>query len=191
MSLLTPPAPTRFQRRVVFACLAAATMPIAALPIVVREYKNGLPGVHATNPDIKLGLAPDPTDRDRSVLVVNYPAPTADPAARDIWLDSETANWTQARTIEFRIKSDSATRLSLSFLDRNGVAYTAWTNVEPGEWRAVQLPFAEIRPNPSFQPPGAKVGASMDISRVERLGFAPQGRTSGRLAISRILLTTP
>jgi len=55
----------------------------------------------------------------------------------------------------------------------------------------VRIPFAEIRPNPYFQPPGAKIGVPMDIGAVERFGFAPQGRTSGRLAISRILLTTP
>jgi hypothetical protein len=150
-----------------------------------------LPGVHAANRDIKLSLAPDPTDRDRSILAVDYPAPTADPAGRDIWLDSETADWTPARTIEFRVKSDSAMRLSISFVDRNGVAYTSWTDIEAGDWRAVRIPFSEIRPNPYFQPPGAKLGASMDISNVARLGFAPQTRSIGRLAISRILLSTP
>ena len=110
--------------------------------------------------------------------MVDYPAPTAEPAGRDIWLDSETADWTPARAIEFRVKSESPTRLSMSFLDRNGVAYTAWTDIEPGEWRAVRIPFSGIRPNPYFQPPGAKTGASMDIGHVGGFGLAPQGRTS-------------
>ena len=66
-------------RGAVFACLAAATIPVGAPPIVVREYKSGLPGVHAANRDTKLSLAPDPTDRDRSVLVVDYPGADGGP----------------------------------------------------------------------------------------------------------------
>ena len=53
------------------------------------------------------------------------------------------------------VKADSALRLSVSFLDQNGVAYTAWADVVPGDWRTVELPFEQIRPNPYFQPPGA------------------------------------
>jgi hypothetical protein len=50
----------------------------------------------------------------------------------------------------------------------------------------VRIAFADIRPNPYFQPPGAKTGAPIDVSAVERIGFAPQDPAAGRLAIGAI-----
>ena len=55
-------------------------------------------------------------------------------------------------------------------------------------WQSVRLPFVEMRPNPYFQPPDAKTGTSLDVSDVKAIGFAPQDRTAGRLAISRFVI---
>jgi len=52
----------------------------------------------------------------------------------------------------------------------------------------VRIPFAEIRPNPYFQPPGAKTGTPLDVSDVKWIAFAPQDQAPGRLAIGRFLV---
>ena len=41
---------------------------------------------------------------------------------------------------------------------------------------------------PVFQPPGANLGAAIDVSDVKFIAFAPQDRTSGRLVISRFVV---
>jgi len=79
-------------------------------------------------------------------------------------------------------------RLSVSFMDRNHVAYTHWVELQGGEWQTVRIPFAQLRPNPYFQPPDAKQGAPLDVSEVQRIGFAPQDPGAGHLAIGKIWL---
>jgi hypothetical protein len=156
--------------------------------MVVQAYEKGLSAVRAGNPDVKLRVGPDPALGDEAVLFVEYPPPTGDPAGRDVWCDSENHDWTAGRAISFRVKPDHALKLSVSFLDRNRVAYTSWTELRGGEWQTVRIPFDEIRPNPYFQPPGAKTGAPIDVSEVMGIGFAPQDQTAGRLAIGRFIV---
>ena len=156
--------------------------------IVIQAYANGIAGIRTTNPDIKLNVGRDPAVPDEAVLLVEYPAPTGNPAGRDVWCDAENQDWTRGRAISFRAKSDMAIRLSVSFIDRNRVAYTSWTDLQGGAWQTVRIPFDAIRANPYFQPPGAKTGAPIDVSEVARIGFAPQSQTAGRLAISRFVV---
>jgi hypothetical protein len=54
--------------------------------IVIHDYRNGLAGVHAANPAIRLRLIRDSTRLGDSLLVVEYPPPTGDPAALDLRL---------------------------------------------------------------------------------------------------------
>src|SRR5262245_51012793 len=147
--------------------------------VVIHEYKDGLSGVRAPNPDIRLNVGRDPAVPEERVLLVEYPPPTNDPAGRDVQCDAENQNWTAGRAISFRIKADHATRLSVSFIDRNRVVYTAWADLTAGTWQIVRIPFADIRPNPYFQPPDAKTGAPLDVSEVKFMAFAPQDKTSG------------
>ena len=88
----------------------------------------------------------------------------------------------------FQIKPDHSLRMSLSFLDRNRVAYTAWTELKGGLWQLVRIPLDEIRPNPFFQPPDARTGRPIDVSDVKGIAFAPQDKTSGRLAIGKFVV---
>jgi hypothetical protein len=155
---------------------------------VIQAYKDELSRACRANPDVRLSIGRDPSLPDQSVMLIEYPAPTGDPAARDVRCDAEDQNWTSGRAISFQVKPATPLRLSVSFLDRNGVAYTAWTNLQGGMWLRVRIPFAEIRPNPYFQPPGAKTGAPLDVSDVKWIAFAPQDQASGRLAISRFLV---
>ena len=60
--------------------------------------------------------------------------------------------------------------------------------LQEGVWQSIRISFAEIRPNPYFQPPDARKGAPIDVSEVNGLGFAPQDKTAGRLAISRFVV---
>jgi hypothetical protein len=157
--------------------------------IVVHSFTDGLAGVHVANADVRLSVGRDPSLSDEPVLVVEYPGPTSEPAGRDVQCAAENTNWTAGRALSFQIKPDHAVRLSVSFRDRNHVAYTAWTELTGGVWQRVRIPFDEIRPNPFFQPPDAKTGAPLDVSDVTFVAFAPQDRTSGRLAMSRLVVS--
>ena len=79
-------------------------------------------------------------------------------------------------------------RLSISFFDRHRVVYTAWTNLKADVWQPVEVAFDEIRPNPYFQPPDAKLGFAVDVSDVRFIAFAPQDPTSGRLAVGKFIV---
>jgi Carbohydrate binding domain (family 11) len=156
--------------------------------VVIQSYESGLAAIRAASAEVDLSLGDDPGLPGRTVLFVDYPAASDDPAGRDVWCDSETLDWTPGRAIAFQIKPEHAVRLSVSFLDRNGVAYTSWTALEGAVWQTVRIRLDQIRPNPYFQPPGANTDAPIDVSRVERIGFAPQSQAAGRLAVGRFVL---
>lgn len=157
--------------------------------IVIHAYNDGLAGVRAANPDVHLSVGRDPSISSERVLLVEYPVPTDDPAGRDVQCAAENQDWSGGRAITFQIKPAHSLRLSLSFLDRNRVAYTAWKDLKGGVWQLVRIPFDEIRANPFFQPPGAKTGAPLDVSDVKGIAFAPQDQTSGRLTIGKFVLS--
>jgi hypothetical protein len=157
--------------------------------IVIQAYKDGLAGVRAANPDVHLSVARDPTAPSEPVLLVEYPARSADPAGRDVHCDAENHDWSGGRAVSFHVKPAQPMRLSVSFLDRNRVAYTAWTELKGGVWQLVRIPFDEIRPNPYFQFPDAKTGAPIDVSAVKSIAFAPQDQTAGQFAIGRFAVS--
>lgn len=147
----------------------------------------GVPyGVHIANPQLKRSV--QTVRQQGEVLVVDYPAPGSDPAARDIWFDVENQNWSRGKMIVFNARAERAIKLSVSFMDRNRVAYTSWTELPAGEWQTVRIRFSEIRPNPYFQPPDAKKGGPLDVSEVTRIGIAPQDPGAGRLSIGQLVL---
>jgi hypothetical protein len=159
------------------------------LSIIVQDFSDELTGIRAANPEVHLRI-----DRDRSVsgervLLVDYPGPTNDPAGRDVQCAARNQNWTGGRAITFQVKPEHAIRLSVSFVDRNGVVYSARVDLQGAVWQPVRIRFDEIRPNPFFQPPGAKTGAPLDVSDVKFIAFAPQDKTSGQLAIGRFVVS--
>jgi len=155
--------------------------------IVIHAFTAGLDGVGAASA-VRLSV-----DRDASIggpaLTIDYPAPTGDPAGRDVRCAAQNQNWSPGKAIEFQARPDHPLRMSLSFIDRNGVVYTAWSDLKGGEWQTVRIPFVEIRPNPYFQPPGAKTGAPMDVSDVKFVAFAPQDTSAGRLQIGPLVVS--
>ena len=156
---------------------------------VIHDYDDGLAGVRAANADIHLRVDRDPSLPDEQILLVDYPVQGKDPGGRDVWCVAKNRDWTTGRAISFQVKPDDDLRLSLSFLDRNRVAYTAWRELKGGVFQLVRIPFDEIRPNPFFQPPGARTGGPIDVSDVGEIGFAPQDPKSGRLAIGRLVVS--
>ena len=171
--------------------LGAAVVAVALSvqpPLVVHGFNTGLDGVVTANPGVGLSIERD-SSTGEPVLVVEYPAPNGDPAARDIRCAARNQDWSAGKAIAFQIKPDHALRLSLSFIDRNGVVYTAWRDLKGGEWQAVRIPFDEIRPNPYFQPPGARTGSPIDVSDVKFDAFAPQDKSAGRLHVGSLALS--
>jgi hypothetical protein len=69
----------------------AAPASVGGFEIVIQDYKNGFAGVHTADSGIRLSLRGDSTRVGDSLLVVDYPARTADPAGRDIRLDGVTS----------------------------------------------------------------------------------------------------
>ena len=157
-------------------------------PVLIHGYKSDLAGVRAANPDVRLSVGRDPSRPDEPVLFVEYPGPTTEPGGRDVRCDAESHDWTGGRAISFQIKPSHDMRLSISFFDRNRVVFTAWTDLQADVWQSVRVAFDEIRPNPYFQPPDAKLGLAVDVSDVRFIAFAPQDPTSGRLAISKFIV---
>jgi hypothetical protein len=157
--------------------------------IVILAYDDGLAGVRAANPDVRLSVGRDPLLAEERVLIVDYPAPTTDPAGRDVQCAVLHQDWSAGRAIAFQVKAARAMRLSMSFLDRNRVAYTSWVDVKAGVWQSVRIAFSEMRPNPFFQPPGAKTGSPIDVSEVTAIAFAPQDKTAGQLALGRFVVS--
>jgi len=188
----------RLNRRGFLTGVAAAGAGLAAGPalraqakpaIVIQAYNDGLAGVRAANPDVHLGLVRDPSVSEGNVLRVDYPAPTKDPASRDVQCAAQHQDWTSGRAILFQIKPAHSVKLSLSFLDRNRVAYTAWRELKGGVWQWVRISFDEIRPNPFFQLPGAKSHMPLDVSEVKSIAFAPHDETSGALEIGEFFVS--
>jgi hypothetical protein len=156
--------------------------------IVIQAYAKGLSVARSANPDVRLGIRPAPDLANEAVLVVEYPLASGRPAERDVWCDAENHDWSSGRAISFRVKPDQPLRLSVSFLDANRVAYTSWSDFAAGKWQPIEIAFSEIQPNPFFQPPGVDRNAPLDVSKVERIGFAPQVAHAGRFAISRLVV---
>jgi hypothetical protein len=154
---------------------------------IIQGYVDGVSGVRHANPDVRVSIGRDAAIPDEPVLMVDYPAPTTDPAGRDVQCDAEARDWTGGRAMAFQVKPAHALRLSVSFIDRNGVVYTSWSDLKEG-WQWVQIAFDSIRPNPYFQPRGAKLGGPIDVSDVKFIAFAPQDKTPGRLTIGRFVL---
>lgn len=157
--------------------------------VVIQSYEKELAGVRAANPDVRLSVGRDSSLPGERVLIVDYPARPGDPAGRDVQCAAENHDWTGGSAIAFSIKPARALRLSVSFVDRNHVAYTAWTELKGAVWQVVRIRFAEIRPNPFFQPPGAKSGSPIDVSEVRFVAFAPQDDAAGRLTIGRFVVS--
>jgi hypothetical protein len=174
--------------KAIVLALAVSLTGCVSSALVVRSYADGLAGVRSANPEMKLSVARDSAVSDGPVLLVEYPAATRNPAARDVWCEAEHADWTAGRALAFQAKPDHAMRLSVSFTDRNRVTYTSWTELRAGEWQTVRIAFEQIKPNPYFQPPGAQTGAPLDVSEVKAIGFAPQDPRPGRIAISRFVI---
>ena len=157
--------------------------------LVIREFKEPLVGVCTARPGVHLSVARDDSFPTEHVLVVEYPGPANDPAARDTQCTAQSRDWTAGSAIAFQIKPAHTLRLSLSFIDRNRVVYTTWKELTGDVWQLVRIPFQEMRPNPYFQPPDAKTGAPLDVTAVENIAFAPQDQTSGRLSIRSFVVT--
>jgi hypothetical protein len=155
--------------------------------VVVRGHAAGLRGVrHGSN--VTVAASRDPEAGGEPVLAVTYGA-QGDPADRDVWCDTEVRDWSGARALVFRLRSDEPLHLAVSFFDANGVGYTAWADALGGAWEEIRVALDTIQPNPYFQPPTAKLGAPLDLHDVRSLGFAPQVPGAGRFLVAAFAVT--
>ncbi len=156
--------------------------------IVVQDYSVGLSQLHPASAALQLSVTASPELGER-ILTVKYPAATSDAAARDMNCDAINQEWSSGSAITFQIKPALDLDFSLSFLDRNGVAYTSYMSLHGGVWQAMRVGFADIEPNAYFQPPGApKPAPKIDVSRVTGIGFAPQDMGEGSYAVGEFVV---
>src|SRR4026209_109738 len=125
--------------KVVVLALVVALTGRGRSSLGIRSHAEGLAGVRGTSTEMKLSVARDPAVSDGAVLLVEYPAATGNPAARDVWCEAEHVDWTAGHAIAFKAKPDHAMRISVSFMDRNRVAYTSWSELRAGEWQTVRI----------------------------------------------------
>ena len=170
------------------ALLSARPQVRADTTTVIQGYANGLAAIRAANPDVHLSLGQDGAVPGQRVLMVDYPAPSADPAGRDVRCNADATDWRAGRAIEFQVNPDHAIRLSVSFMDRNGVVYSERPDLEGGKWQRIRIAFDAIRPNPYFQPPNAITGRPLDVSDVKFIAFAPQDPAAGRVAVGPFMV---
>lgn len=157
--------------------------------IVVQSFSRGLSSIRAPSPSVRLSITQASAFPGGPLLVVEYPPPGDDPAGRDVWCDAEHRDWKAGRELSLLVRSDHPLRLSVSFFDRNAVAYTSWSDLPGVRWNTVRIPLDRIRPNPFFQAPDADTRAPLDVSDVAGIGIAPQDRSGGRLLVGRIVVT--
>jgi hypothetical protein len=153
--------------------------------IAIHDFEQGLKGVQSASPEVKLRIVQDAELAGEPALQVDYPEANDNPAGRDVACDADERDWAAGRALSFRVKAEQPLKIAVSFLDRNKVVYTSWVTLQPGVWQPVRLPFAEMKPNPYFQPPDAKTGSPIDVSDVAFIAFAPQSPGMGRFTISR------
>jgi len=169
--------------------VAAASIVLQVIgAVMIRQFDAQLTGVRANSTAVRLSVTQDP-DRNERVLVVEYPEPGPNPAARDVQCVAERTDWSGSSGIAFQVKSGQPSRMSVSFIDRNHVVYTAYVDLKGGEWQAVQIAFDSISPNRFFQPPDAKTGSPIDVSDVKFIAFAPQDKVAGRLMVTSFRLS--
>jgi hypothetical protein len=151
--------------------------------VLVRSHAGGLRGVRVGS-NATVAVRRDPEAGGDPVLAVSYGAQGEDPADRDVWCDTGVRDWSGARALVFRVRSDEPLHLAVSFFDANGVGYTAWADTRGGGWEEIRVALDTIQPNPYFQPPTAKLGAPLDLHDVRSLGFAPQVPDPGRFVVA-------
>jgi hypothetical protein len=140
--------------------------------------------VKPNSADVQVSIGSDASVPGEKVLTVIYPAASANPAARDVQVSAEKTDWSAGEGLMFRAKAEHPMRMSVSFMDRNHVVYTAIVNLTSGNWEQVAIAFDQIEPNAFFQPPDAKKGSAIDVSDVKFIAFAPQEKGAGRLSVT-------
>lgn len=164
---------------------AGGSMDVA---IIVQDYSAGLSQLHPASAALQFSVTESP-ELGEQILTVKYPAATSDAAARDMNCDTINQDWSSGSALTFQIKPALDLNFSLSFLDRNGVAYTSYTSLQGGVWQSVRVAFVDIKPNAYFQPPGAPNPApKIDVSKVTGIGFAPQTAGEGSYAVGEVVV---
>jgi len=161
--------------------------------VLVQDYEPGSPASKpsASTEVSRVNIALAPGEKGGNALSVDYGCSgTEQRASLDVWSETRVRDWTQAGVLSFRIKPDSAMRLSVSFLDANHAGYTQKTQpLVAGSWQSVSLLLEQFRLNP-FGPQGNEPGRPVDFSGVQALGFAPEGCSNGHFLIDDFSLST-
>ena len=143
--------------------------------LTIRNFQDGLSGVRSVNEDVKLSVVDD-------CLFMEYPNTSA---SCDVWCAAIETNWSQGDALTFRVKPSGPMRLAVSFMDKNAVAYTAWRDLTT-EWQTIVIPFDDIQIHPRSPP----TTSAIDVSDVNRIGFAPVSESGLTLTIGPVLVVS-
>jgi hypothetical protein len=129
---------------------------------------------------IKLELVADPENAANQAAAITYRLGGPNSWC-GYWVrvgeDWNGQDWRGMRVLRFRLRTSQVLRLQLGFNDANQNAYVATVSVPPSAaWQWVDLPFSSFQLNPYYQPPEAKRGAVLNLSRIETLNIAPLSR---------------
>ena len=90
-------------------------------------------------------------------------------------------DWSSAKTLSLRVKSERPEQLSFAFNDANQCAYTVDLPITQGKgWETLSVPMKAFKLNEYYQPPQAKKGAALDLTHIEscNVGLRTPGKGS-------------
>ena len=132
---------------------AQSTVPLnraeAQAVMVIQAYTDGLAGVRAASPDVHLSVGRDASIPDEPVLMVEYPAPSNNPASRDVQCAAEHQDWSAGQAIQSTRSCREALGVVLGSESRR------LYDLDGIEGRRVAIGSHSVRrdaPDPYFQP---------------------------------------
>jgi hypothetical protein len=98
-------------------------------------------------------------------------------------------DWAGAKAIVVEAWCAEPVVLQVAFNDANQNAYMADAEALPaGQWKALRLPLKAFSLNPYYQPPQAKKGAKLDLSRVETFNLSPRSQGKHLVWVKKVSL---
>jgi hypothetical protein len=126
---------------------------------------------------IRMEIERDPETKGAAVGAIHYSV------GRKGWcglwircgIDWGGQDWRGGTKFHLMYKCDEDVPLEVGFNDRNQNAYVAFVNLkESGDkWAVVELPLKSFRLNSEYQPREGRVGAPLDLSRIETFNLKP------------------
>jgi len=124
------------------ACIAAAQG--SKPPLVNQTFKNDDGGWVSSGIAAKLAVSHDPgiAEPTAGALKFNYTVAKGD--LNVMYLPVPLGSWTAAKSIKFRVRTDSQTMLAIALQEQDGGRYVAMIQAPKDRWQSVELSTSDF-----------------------------------------------